>query len=358
LTARKLLMAESRMATPDWERIGQNSQMTPNKPGGDKEARDEIVASIRELKNQIVFSHPKRFPVLDDFSMEGVARYIRAGKAKNIVVMAGAGISTSAGLPDFRTPATGVYYNLHKYVPSNPRAVFEVDYFKQNPEPFFNLTKDVFLKKYKPTPCHYFLRLLSEKGLLLRLYTQNIDDLERLAGVPSNKIVDSHGTLLASHCIACNEQYDLEWLKKKVTEMGVPLCEKCQHFVRPDVLFYDEPMPVLFDTLVPKDFDIDCDLLLIMGTSLIVQPFASLIGRVGSRVPRVLINKQKVGTRETGLEGALDYDDKERNYRDVYWSGTCDDGCQKLAELLGWGDELKDVIKRELVKLRVDDSEA
>jgi len=72
-------------------------------------------------------------------SVGGIVEYIESGKAKKIVTMAGAGISTSAGIPDFRSPGTGLYSNLQKYNLPNPHAIFEFGYFRQHPEPFFQV---------------------------------------------------------------------------------------------------------------------------------------------------------------------------------------------------------------------------
>lgn len=93
------------------------------------------------------------------------------------------------------------------------QAIFEIDFFKKNPEPFFTLAKNLFPGSYRPTPSHYFIRLLQEKGLLLRHYTQNIDGLEKVAGVPADKVVEAHGTFYSSHCLACRKEYSMDWIK-------------------------------------------------------------------------------------------------------------------------------------------------
>ena len=78
------------------------------------------------------------------------------------------------------TPGTGLYYNLQKYRLPYPEAIFDIDFFRQNPEPFFALAQELYPSgKYRPNAAHYFVRLLHDKGLLLRMYTQNIDGLER-----------------------------------------------------------------------------------------------------------------------------------------------------------------------------------
>ena len=83
--------------------------------------------------------------------------------------MVGAGISVNAGIPDFRTPGTGLYDNLHKYNLPDPTAVFDINFFRENPAPFYLLARELFPGQYLPTPTHYFLRLLHEKGQSLSL---------------------------------------------------------------------------------------------------------------------------------------------------------------------------------------------
>uniref|UniRef100_F6U2S4 NAD-dependent protein deacetylase sirtuin-2 n=1 Tax=Monodelphis domestica TaxID=13616 RepID=F6U2S4_MONDO len=114
----------------------------------------------------------KREKLLDELSLEGVTRFIQSDRCQNIICMVGAGISTSAGIPDFRSPTTGLYSNLEKYNLPYPEAIFEINYFKKHPEPFFALARELYPGQFKPTVCHYFIRLLKEKGLLLRCYTQ------------------------------------------------------------------------------------------------------------------------------------------------------------------------------------------
>lgn len=150
-----------------------------------------------------------------------MARLVKLGRCKNVVVVAGAGISTASGIPDFRsdhlgavlalhehfyrshiifvsfflcvskspdagvvplfsrTPGTGLYANLERYNIPYPEAVFNIDYFSNNPQPFFSLAKALYPGSHRPNYIHYFIRMLHHKGLLLRMYTQNIDGLEK-----------------------------------------------------------------------------------------------------------------------------------------------------------------------------------
>ncbi|XP_022107575.1 NAD-dependent protein deacetylase sirtuin-2-like isoform X2 [Acanthaster planci] len=287
--------------------------------------------------------------LLEDISLEGVVKYMQSDKCKNIIVMTGAGISTSAGIPDFRSPGTGLYDNLEKYNLPEPMAIFDINYFRERPEPFFYLAKELYPGKFRPTPCHYFIRLLADKRLLLRNYTQNIDTLERIAGVPGDLMVEAHGTFHTGHCIGdCGKEYTQQWMKDEIFADRLPKCTDCEGLVKPDIVFFGERLPVRFSHLVMEDFP-KCDLLIVMGTSLVVQPFASLIERVPATTPRLLINKEKAGEgiprlRGLGLfTGGFDFDSQNK-YRDVAYLGTCDDGCNKLAEMLGWKDELDELV--------------
>ncbi|XP_043938289.1 NAD-dependent protein deacetylase sirtuin-2 isoform X2 [Protopterus annectens] len=290
--------------------------------------------------------------VLDELTLEGIAQYMLSDKCKNIVCMVGAGISTSAGIPDFRSPGSGLYHNLQKYNLPYPEAIFEIGYFKQHPEPFFALARELYPGQFKPTLCHYFMRMLKEKGLLLRCYTQNIDTLERVAGIPQDVLVEAHGTFYTSHCTSmfCKKEYPLGWMKEKIFSEQLPKCEKCNTLVKPDIVFFGESLPAKFFSSMKHDFP-NCDLLIIMGTSLQVQPFASLASKVPVNTPRLLLNKEKTGQSDPfmgllGLGSGLDFD-SEKAYRDVAFEGNCDDGCLALANFLGWKNELEELVRKE-----------
>lgn len=299
----------------------------------------------------------EKVKVLENVTVDGIIDYIREKKCKKIITMAGAGISTSAGIPDFRSPGTGLYHNLMKYNLPHPQAIFELDFFMKNPKPFFELAKELYPGSFKPTICHYFIKMLDEKGLLLRHYTQNIDTLERITGLKDDKLVEAHGTFHTGHCLKCREQYTLEWMKVRIFRDEIPECEKCDGVVKPDIVFFGEALPNKFHRAL-SDFG-ECDLLIILGSSLAVQPFASLVDRVKDNVPRLLINREKAGHRGAfvsmlGMGGGLDFDSKN-NTRDVCWLGDCDEGCLLLAEKLGWGDELKQRVKQEHDKIKIEE---
>ncbi|CAG4931328.1 unnamed protein product [Parnassius apollo] len=317
--------------------------------------RDLDVDSIRRyLAQKLGFYEPPEATtpveqVLEEVSLDGIVKWIKSEKCKNIITLSGAGISTAAGIPDFRSPETGLYHNLQKYNLPEPQAIFEINFFRQNPKPFFTLAKELYPGTFKPTVSHYFIRLLHEKGLLLRHYTQNIDTLERVAGIPEEKIVEAHGTFYTSHCLECCKEYPLEFVKEIIFADQIPICTECPGIIKPDIVFFGESLPERFQSCLQEDFQ-QCDMLIIMGSSLEVQPFASLIDMVPEWCPRLLINRERAGVRSPllrmwGLAGAgLQLDG---GVRDVARLGDCDDGCRDLAQRLGWAEDLETLVARE-----------
>jgi NAD-dependent deacetylase sirtuin 2 len=294
-------------------------------------------------------------PVLSSFDLRGVAEHIRSGKCSNIIVMAGAGISVSAGIPDFRTPGTGLYDNLAKYDLPHPTAVFELDFFRSNPEPFYLLAAELYPGRYPPTPTHHFVKLLHDKGLLLRCFTQNIDSLEAAAGVPADKIVAAHGNFDSARCLSGHAACVSE-VKKHVDRGEVMRCARddCDALVKPDIVFFGENLPERFGEKAHSDFP-KCDLLVVAGTSLAVHPFAGLVNHPGEDVPRLLVNRERVGEADArvramaalvGHTAGLGFDfDSETNRRDALFLGDCDDGFRELARLLGWDAELETLVE-------------
>ncbi|RUS76074.1 hypothetical protein EGW08_016148 [Elysia chlorotica] len=301
--------------------------------------------------------------VLEELTFEGIAKYLASDKVKNIITMAGAGISTSAGIPDFRSPGTGLYDNLASYDLPSPQAIFDIEFFKENPKPFFVLAKELYPGSFKPTLCHYFIKMLDDKGKLLRHYTQNIDTLERVAGLDPEKLIEAHGTFHTSHCLECHKEFAQDWIKDEIFADKIPKCTRagCGGVVKPDIVFFGESLPQRFAAAVNEDFK-KCDLLLVTGTSLMVQPFASLTSRVPAETPRLYINLEKGSSGAHPITvlffggGGFNFDGED-NYRDVFKGATCDEGCQELADLLGWGDELKAIVKKEHARIDQENSD-
>lgn len=267
-------------------------------------------------------------------------------------IQTGAGISTSAGIPDFRSPDTGLYSNLAKLNLPYAEAVFDISYFRQNPLPFYTLAHELYPGKYRPTVTHSFITLLHQKGRLLKLFTQNIDCLEREAGVPGDMIVEAHGSFASQRCIDCQTSFPDDLMKEMIRKKQVPHCirKTCNGLVKPDIVFFGEALPESFHR--NRSLPARADLAIIMGTSLTVQPFASLPSFVREETPRVLINLERVGTLGSRPD-------------DVLLLGDCDAGVRQLADALGWRDELEslwesthpDRIQKESPKARHEELE-
>lgn len=267
---------------------------------------------------------------LTERTLAAVAEHIKSGEVQRIVVMTGAGISTAAGIPDFRSPGTGLYANLARLNLPHAEAVFDISYFRQNPDPFYVLARELYPGKFHPTVSHAFIALLAGKGLLRMLFTQNIDCLERRAGVPAEKIVEAHGSFAAQRCIDCKEEFPGDEMREHVEKGQVPRCKGCNGLVKPDIVFFGEALPSEFSQ--NSYHTTIADLVLVIGTSLSVYPFASLPEMVPRDKPRVLFNMERVGEMGTRPD-------------DVLVLGECDDGIRKLADALGWREELEELWK-------------
>jgi len=304
---------------------------------------------------------PRQPQALVTLDIAGIATFAAERKVRNIIVMCGAGISTSAGIPDFRSPGTGLYANLARFNLPQAESIFTLKYFHQHPEPFYELCKELWPGKHCPTVCHYFLLLLHRKGILRRCYTQNIDSLETQAGLPPEALVAVHGNFDKAHrCPSAgasgwsSEVFSAEAdadVEVSAAEMRAAveagevgwraLADKYGGLCKPRIVFFGEDLPPRVHDNWASDFAA-CDLLLVMGTSLVVEPFAGFVAAVGAEVPRLLINRDAVGLEGAhGLEGGFRFHQEASNYRDVFFQGDCDAGCRAMARLLGWEADLE-----------------
>ncbi|KAE9390462.1 NAD-dependent deacetylase sirtuin-2 [Gymnopus androsaceus JB14] len=273
--------------------------------------------------------------ILEGNDLQAISNYIKSGKCKNITLMLGAGVSTAAGIPDFRSPGTGLYVgnfaNLARLNLPYPEAVFEINFFSSNPVPFYTLANELYPGKFRPTLTHAFIRLLSEHSLLSMCFTQNIDTLERRVGVPENKIVEAHGSFASQRCIKCGTPFDSAKIKEMVLNFSkdkvVPRCEQkgCRGLVKHDIVFFGEALPKAFGQA--PGYIRNSDLLIVIGTSLTVHPFASLAEIAPDTCPRVLINMETVGS----------FGERED---DVILLDKCDKVIKDLCKELGWEEEL------------------
>ncbi|MFW5960306.1 MAG: Sir2 family NAD-dependent protein deacetylase, partial [Chitinivibrionales bacterium] len=190
-------------------------------------------------------------------------------KSNRIMVFTGAGISTNSGIPDFRSE-TGLYALLDKeFDLPYPEAIFDIRYFQKDPAPFFKISKDLIKSDYQPTECHRLIAELEKRGKIEIVVTQNIDMLHQKAG--TNRLVECHGSFETAHCLECAKEYNLSDIKETLLQGEVPLCS-CSGIIKPDVIFFGEQLPASFYEIMitpPQG-----DLLLILGSSLVVHPAA------------------------------------------------------------------------------------
>lgn len=198
-----------------------------------------------------------------------------------IFAITGAGISTNAGIIDFRGPK-GIY-TTKIY---DPDKTFDIDYFLISPKYFYNFIKDfiVLIDKTKPTFTHKFLYKLEETKKLKGIITQNIDMLHEKAG--SKNIINIHGSIEEWFCIECQKSYSLLEVKKKLFENDIPKCDLCDGLIRPDIVFFKESVKG-YDLAV--EWVSSADLLLIIGTSLKVYPASYL--PILTQGKKVIVNK-------------------------------------------------------------------
>ena len=172
-------------------------------------------------------------------------------------------------------------------------------------------------------------------------FSLTCDRLEVLAGVSSDKVMECHGHFRSASCVKCNKPYDSTKCREHILNHDPkkkpmpPRCTKCKAFVKPDIVFFGEGLPTRFFSLLEGGDMEDCDLLIVMGTSLMVQPVASIPQFVDKSCKRLLINRELVGT--------FDVSDQNIHSRDFFLSGDCDDSVRELSALLGWDNELHQI---------------
>ena len=190
--------------------------------------------------------------------------------AGSVVALTGAGISVPSGIPDFRSPGTGLWENV------DPMAVAHIDVFRRDPVRFWSFYGDRFhtLDDREPNPAHDALVELERRGLLDAVITQNIDRLHRKAG--TKELVEVHGTIEHSSCLRCGAQYALHDVRERLEQdmNGVPRCDCCAP-LKPDVVLFGEMLPA---DAIERAFELaaGADLLLCIGSSLEVHPVAGL----------------------------------------------------------------------------------
>ena len=225
------------------------------------------------------------------------------------VALTGAGISTAAGIPDFRGER-GIYIT-RQY---DPEKTFDINFFRKDPSSFYSFTRDFFSQfdTLQPTLSHRFLARLEEKGLLRCIMTQNIDGLHHAAG--SKRVIELHGSYRTGHCLSCGAKRDLEWIRDRIRSTGILECP-CGGITKPDIVFFGEPVHGIEASYREA---LKADLFLVLGSSLTVYP-AALLPEV-TRGKVVILNK-----------GATAFPSSKTA---LFLDGDLDEACRKTAREL------------------------
>ena len=237
-------------------------------------------------------------------------------RASRVVILSGAGVSTSAGIPDFQSE-NGLYAN------AETKDMFDVATFASDPSVMYRGCKKLFARSAQLTPAHRLFGMLERRGKLLRIYDQNVDGLtQRALRNPEDKVRACHGTIMLSRCSKCDLKTGSAFFDSISGTGSVVLCPRCREAIRPDVTLFGESLPESVFSDMFSDFR-SADLLLVMGTSLKVYPVAGLVNRVSDTCARVLINRENVGNFSS-------------SYRDVKLIGNIDDFVSDAVNELKW----------------------
>src|SRR4051794_27201165 len=196
-----------------------------------------------------------------------LAELIKA--SSSTVALTGAGISVPSGIPDFRSPGTGLWTKV------DPMKVAHIDAFRRDPKAFWDYYRPRFqmLGEKRPNGAHQALAKLEERGMLEAVITQNVDRLHRAAG--SRRVIEVHGSIATSSCTSCGASYQLADVPTLFTDEGVAECTCCCGLVKPDVVLFGELLPEQA-MAEAQDLASRADLMLCVGSSLEVYPVAGL----------------------------------------------------------------------------------
>lgn len=209
---------------------------------------------------------------------------VSAGK---VVVFTGAGVSTESGIPDFRGP-DGLWTKVD---PDD----FTIGSFLRSPEIrrriWSLLLEGGLFADAEPNKSHYAIAELEKMGKLSCVITQNVDNLHQKAGNNPEMVYELHGNMRRVKCLSCGESYPIEEIKQKlISKIDVSACGRCQGILKPDAVFFGEALPE--ETLInATTHSRNCDLLVVIGSSLVVYPAAYMpmyAKRAGAKL--VIIN--------------------------------------------------------------------
>ena len=207
--------------------------------------------------------------------------------AQRIVAFTGAGISTESGIPDFRSPG-GIWT---KYQPIYFDDFMSSEEMRREAWRRKFATDETMLKA-EPNAGHRALARLVEQGKMTAIITQNVDGLHQRSGVPASKIIELHGNTTYASCLDCGQRYELAPIKKAFEGKGtLPICEKCDGIVKTATISFGQAMPEI-QMARAQDETQNCDLFIVLGSSLVVYPaagFPQIARRRGAKL--VILNR-------------------------------------------------------------------
>ncbi len=203
--------------------------------------------------------------------IEEVARWII--HSKRIVVFTGAGLSTESGIPDFRSPG-GVW---DRY---NPEDFYFQNFISSEAsrEKYWQMSTEMYepMKQALPNPAHLALAEMERLGKLEAVITQNVDGLHLKAGNSPGKVIELHGTAMHVSCLHCQKRYDRDAIQEKIKKgVKAPVCEDCGGPLKPATISFGQAMPEK-ETQQAYHLSSLCDLFIVIGSSLVVHPAASM----------------------------------------------------------------------------------
>jgi NAD-dependent deacetylase len=191
-------------------------------------------------------------------------------QSRRAVALTGAGVSTASGIPDFRSPTSGIWENF------DPFEVASLSAFRYHPEKFYSWMRSLAgqIIQARPNPAHYSLAQLEQASILNTVITQNIDGLHQCAG--SSNVLEVHGSMRSLTCTRCYKTVDSgDYLTRYMADGTMPLCSSCNSVLKPDMVLMGEQLPARI-WLKAQEACKTCDLMIVLGSSLEVLPVAGL----------------------------------------------------------------------------------
>lgn len=214
-------------------------------------------------------------------------------RSRRIVFFGGAGVSTASGIPDFRS-ASGLY--SEDYGGRSPEEILSAMFFMLHTEEFYDYYKKHMIHPdAKPNVVHRYLYELEKEDRLRGIVTQNIDGLHKAAG--NKRVYELHGNIHENYCVDCEASYPLEKIMKSE---GVPRCDKCGGIIKPWVVLYGEA-PDKYTMIGACRELSNADTLIVAGTSLAVEPAASLLENFNGRNLIVINNEETSADKRASL---------------------------------------------------------